>query len=78
LAALLPPQARMLLITLEYQQTQMSGPPFSVPRDEVRALFALTYRLDELECRDVLDGHPHFKQRGLTALQECAFLLRRK
>jgi thiopurine S-methyltransferase len=78
LAALLPPQARILLITLEYEQTQMSGPPFSVPGDQVRALFAANYQLDELECRDVLDGHPHFKQRGLTALQECAYLLRRK
>ena len=78
LAALLPPQARILLITLEYEQTQMSGPPFSVPGDQVRALFAANYQLDELECRDVLDGHPHFKQRGLTALQECAYLLQRK
>ena len=78
LASLLPPQARMLLITLEYEQTQMSGPPFSVPGGQVRALFSGNYECDELECRDVLDGHPHFKQRGLTALQECAFLLRRK
>jgi thiopurine S-methyltransferase len=77
LAALLPPQARFLLITLEYGQTQMSGPPFSVPGGEVRALFAGSYQLDELERRDVLDGHPHFKQRGLTALQECAYLLQR-
>jgi thiopurine S-methyltransferase len=78
LTALLPPQARILLITLEYEQTQMSGPPFSVSGDEVRALFAGNYQLDELECRDVLDGHPHFKQRGLTGLGECAYLLRRK
>ena len=78
LAALLPPQARILLITLEYEQTQMSGPPFSVPVGEVRALFATSYQLDEFECRDVLDGHPHFKQRGLTALQERAYLLQRK
>ena len=32
LKALLPAQAPMLLITLEYEQPQMSGPPFSVPR----------------------------------------------
>ncbi len=68
LASLLPATARILLITLEYEQSQMAGPPFSVPGDQVRALFAGSYRLEELECRDVLDGHPHFKQRGLTAL----------
>ena len=78
LASLLPAQARTLLITLEYDQSQMAGPPFSVPGDEVRALFAGSHQLEELECRDVLVGHPHFKQRGLTALKECAFLLRCK
>ena len=77
LASLLPATARILLITLEYEQSQMAGPPFSVPGDQVRALFAGSFRLEELECRDVLDGHPHFKQRGLTALCESAFLLRR-
>ena len=77
LATLLPAQTRTLLITLEYEQSQMAGPPFSVPGDQVRALFAGSFRLEELECRDVLDGHPHFKQRGLTALCESAFLLRR-
>jgi len=77
LASLLPATARMLLITLEYEQAQMAGPPFSVQGDEVRALFSGNYACDELECRDVLDGHPHFKQRGLTALRECAFLLHR-
>jgi thiopurine S-methyltransferase len=78
LASLLRATARMLLITLEYEQSQMAGPPFSVPGDEVRALFSGKYACDELECRDVLDGHPHFKQRGLTALRECAFLLHAK
>jgi thiopurine S-methyltransferase len=74
LSALLPAQP-ILLITLEYDQTQMSGPPFSVPRSEVRALFADTYRCAELECRQVIESHQHFKRRGLTALEECAFLL---
>jgi len=77
LASLLPATARMLLITLEYEQAQMAGPPFSVQGDVVRALFSENYACDELECRDVLDGHLHFKQRGLTALRECAFLLHR-
>ncbi len=77
LKALLPAQAPILLITLEYEQAQMSGPPFSVPRREVHELFADTYRGAELECRQVIESHQHFKQRGLTALEECAFLLQR-
>jgi thiopurine S-methyltransferase len=77
LKALVPSRAPILLVTLEYEQAQMSGPPFSVPRREVHKLFDDTYRCDELECRQVIESHPHFKQRGLTALEECAFLLQR-
>jgi thiopurine S-methyltransferase len=76
LKALLPAQP-ILLITLEYDQSEMSGPPFSVPRSEVHELFADAYRCVELEGRQVIESHPHFKQRGLTALEECAFLLQR-
>jgi thiopurine S-methyltransferase len=77
LKALLPAQAPVLLITLEYEQPQMSGPPFSVPRREVRELFAGSYDCAELACHHVLESHQHFKQRGLTALEECVFLLQR-
>lgn len=78
LTALLPSPAPILLITLDYEQAQMSGPPFAVPRQEVQELFAGGYRCAELECRQVLDSHPHFKQRGVTALEESAYLLRRQ
>ena len=77
LKALLPSRTPILLVTLEYEQAQMSGPPFSVPRREVHELFADTHRCAELECRQVIESHAHFKQRGLTALEECAFLLQR-
>ncbi|MEE9272837.1 MAG: thiopurine S-methyltransferase [Robiginitomaculum sp.] len=39
LKSLLDTGARILLITLEYDQSQMDGPPFSVNGDEVEALF---------------------------------------
>ena len=39
LAALLNPGARGLLASFDYPQEEMEGPPFSVPEDEVRALF---------------------------------------
>jgi thiopurine S-methyltransferase len=77
LKTLLPEPSPILLITLDYPQAQMLGPPFSVPPTQVHALFDGDYRCTEIECRDVLAGHAHFVQRGLTALEECAFLLRR-
>ncbi|MFA5899977.1 MAG: thiopurine S-methyltransferase [Hyphomicrobium sp.] len=77
LESVLPKSAPLLVITLEYDQGQMSGPPFSTPPQQVLALFADMYACDQIECRAVLDSHPHFRQRGLTSLDESAFLLRR-
>jgi thiopurine S-methyltransferase len=73
--ALLPAQARILLITLDYDQRQMSGPPFSTPKQTVLDLFADRYECAQVVARDVLEDHPHFKQRGLTALEGDAFVL---
>jgi thiopurine S-methyltransferase len=40
LRSLLPATARGLLVTVEYDQSKMDGPPFSVPEAEVRRLWA--------------------------------------
>ena len=45
-------KAPHLLITFEYDQTQMSGPPFSVPEQEVRAIYGHAYSVSELETID--------------------------
>jgi thiopurine S-methyltransferase len=39
LRAILPKGMRYLMITMEYDQSRVSGPPFSVPESEVRQLF---------------------------------------
>lgn len=67
----LAPDARGLLITFEYDQSQMNGPPFAVPESELHETPDFEFSL--LERRDVLDGHPGFAERGLTALHECAW-----
>lgn len=46
---LLAPGARILLITLQYDDAQMKGPPFNVPLDEVASLFASACELEQLE-----------------------------
>jgi thiopurine S-methyltransferase len=76
LKELVPAAAPILLITLDYAAEQMTGPPFAVPRGQVDRLFAGSHAIIELECRDALDSNPRFRQRGLTALEECALLLR--
>jgi thiopurine S-methyltransferase len=77
LKELVPPAAPILLVTLAYDSERMTGPPFSVPRASVDRLLADSYAITELECRQALDLNPRFRQRGLSALEECVYLLRR-
>ncbi|CAN1723674.1 Thiopurine S-methyltransferase [Hyphomicrobium sp. 1Nfss2.1] len=71
-------KAPMLLITLDYDQSLMSGPPFATPRQTVVDLYSDHYDLVELVSKDVLESNPRFKERGLNALTGAAFLLQPK
>ena len=75
LDGILPTRVPRLLITLEYDQRLMSGPPFSVHRDEVDALFSGRHRITPLAGFDVLDESPRFRARGLTQLVERVYRL---
>lgn len=63
-----------LLITLEYPQEQMSGPPFAVLEDEVRRLYA-ERQVDRLATHDVLADQPRFRAKGLDWLREAVYLI---
>lgn len=78
LAVLVKPGTPMLLITLDYDQSEMKGPPFSVPAAEVEALFAVEWALEKLETRDILVDEPRFRERGLSRLAEQVYLLTRR
>ncbi|AGI24994.1 thiopurine S-methyltransferase [Pseudomonas sp. ATCC 13867] len=73
----LPPQVRGLLVTLEYPQAEMDGPPFAVLADEVRTHFAEGWQLVERDRLDVLAENPKFLKRGVSRLDEVVFDLRR-
>ncbi|HEX4909649.1 MAG TPA: thiopurine S-methyltransferase [Permianibacter sp.] len=68
------PKAQLLLITLVYLQHQMAGPPFSVPPEEVAALFADANRV-QLMDHDILSHEPRFAAKGVTALREQVWRL---
>ena len=78
LIEILPSQAMILLITLEYNQASMSGPPFSVPEKEVRSLYSRRFDIHLLKQVDVLTDQPRFAQRGLLSLVESVYLLQQK
>jgi thiopurine S-methyltransferase len=75
MAEILPPGTRMLLETLDYPQEEMQGPPFSVPPEEVERLYGPRGEVRALARNSVLSENPHFAERGITALHECAYLV---
>lgn len=75
---LLPRATRGLLITLEYDQAQMDGPPFSVPAAELEQRVGPHFALTHLQSRDKLVGESRYKQKGLTALTEKVYAVERQ
>lgn len=78
LLSLIAPGKNVLLVTMDYDQQEMSGPPFSVAEAEVRALYAGDCDVELLDSADVLADNPRFQERGLTRLDEKTYLLRRR
>ncbi|OGT01005.1 MAG: thiopurine S-methyltransferase [Gallionellales bacterium RIFCSPLOWO2_12_FULL_59_22] len=75
LASILPPVTQILLVTFDYPQAEMSGPPFAVSVGEVQALYREYAEIRLLAQLDVLAQNPRFRERGVSRLQENIFLL---
>lgn len=73
--AILPPQAPTLLITFEYPQHEMEGPPFSVTQAEVQRLYQDSNTIKKLVSKDVLNEIPRFRDKGLSSLREVVYHL---
>jgi thiopurine S-methyltransferase len=78
LTSLLDTGTGCLLITLDYDQQQMDGPPFAVSDDEIASLYAGSFDIEPLGSVDALDENGKFREAGLSRLHECTYLLRRK
>ncbi len=75
LVNILPPATQILLITFDYPQPEMPGPPFAVSVNEVAALYREHAEIRLLAQLDVLVQNPRFQERGLSRLQENILLL---
>ena len=75
LTQILPKGCKGLLITLDYDQSQMKGPPFSVPHAEVESLLSHAWSLEVVEQQDVLDQEWKFLKGGVTRLVERVYRL---
>ena len=70
---ILPHDTQILLITFEYDQSRMSGPPFAVTREEVYKLYSGATSVELLAHIDTLDDNQRFRARGLDRLFENIF-----
>jgi thiopurine S-methyltransferase len=77
MAALTGSGTETLLITMEYDQAQTAGPPFSVPTAEVERLYSRHHKVRELSRLDILANEPRMRARGVTELHEVCYRLTR-
>lgn len=73
LQLLLPGRARILLITLEYDQTRVPGPPHAVLEDEVHALFHDRGHVRCLMRETVTSLSPAFRAAGIQSADEVVY-----
>lgn len=78
LSRITPQGCQGLLITLDYDQSLMAGPPFAVLDDEVRRLLEPRWQLQVELARDILGESWKFVQGGVTRLEERVYRLRDK
>lgn len=77
LTAILPAHCQALLVTLDYPQQQMDGPPFAVSDELVHQLYEPAWRVERVAEVDALAGNWKFIERGLTRLEERCYRLQR-
>ncbi len=69
--SLLAPDAAKLLISLEYDESVATGPPFSVPADEIHSYWP---GLERVAAHDDIDnGPPKFREAGLDEMIEVVW-----
>jgi thiopurine S-methyltransferase len=77
MTALTSPGTQTLLITVEYPQTQMAGPPFSVGNEDIERLYGGQHAIQLLSREEILANEPRLRARGLTELHEVSYRLTR-
>lgn len=69
--ALLAPDAYRLLITLDYDDTVATGPPFSISREEILRYWPDLREVDRYD--DIDNGPPKFREAGLEEMFETVW-----
>ena len=74
LKQLIKPGGRILLISLDYPQEELAGPPFSVPEQEICELFD-GLKVTLLDCNEESAKGPQRAKKGLSRFAETVWLI---
>ncbi|NKF49417.1 thiopurine S-methyltransferase [Shewanella sp. WXL01] len=78
LAELIPAGVSGLLVTLDYPQAALQGPPFAVSPDWIEQHLTEYFDVELLSCDDVLEDNARFKNKNVPWLNEATYKLTRK
>jgi thiopurine S-methyltransferase len=73
LLRILPLRTQILLLTVEYDQNLVAGPPHAVHPDEVQALYGERCQIEALESHTSEQVPPHFLAQGVKRVGEAAY-----
>ena len=76
LSTILPRGCAGVLVTMDYDQSQLDGPPFAVLDEEVQQLFGPRWQVREEAAQDILGQSWKFLQAGVGRLLERVYTLR--
>lgn len=75
LGKILAVDTKILMLTFEYDQELMEGPPHSVSHTEVRHLFESQFIIHKLDSRDLIKKASGMQKSGLTSFVQNSYLL---
>lgn len=78
LAQLIPAGISGLLVTLDYPQAELAGPPFAVSDTWLQQHMAADFEIELLQSLDVLAENPRFVKKQVSWLNESVYMLTRK
>ncbi len=75
LVEIVPEPLSLLLVSFDYDQVKMDGPPFSVPSDQIKRYFSGVVPIRPLASKDILAEETHFQDRGLDEILEQVYFM---
>ncbi len=75
LLELLPQKITMLLLTLDYDEKEKQGPPYSVTEEEVYRLYGEYFEIELLEVADISADSRSPRSQNMSYFNERVFLL---